>query len=267
MFLVLTFFYILNIFIRIFGLTWARFRRSAWDLYSVFSVTGTFVTTALLLSDFNQRDYVQLHKLFLVSIALLLIPRNNQLDQLFKTAAASVTQIANLLATWFVLFLVYAIAMTQTFGLTRFGENEAGNINLRTVPKALILLFRMSSGEGWNQNMVDFASIEPPFCTVGEHYYDGDCGSSGWARALFISWNLLSMYIFMNLFVSLIYESFSYVYQRSSGLSVISREEIRRFKQAWAEFDPSGSGFISKEKFPRLLGVSVYPALYLSYHD
>lgn len=66
----------------------------------------------------------------------------------------------------------------------------------------------------------------------------------------------MSMYIFVNLFVSLIYESFSYVYQRSSGLSVISREEIRRFKQAWAEFDPDGTGYISKAAFPRLLGVS-----------
>ena len=236
-------------------MTWARFRRSAWDLYSVFSVSGTFITTVLLLSNFQQRDYVQLHKLFLVSITLLLIPRNNQLDQLFKTAAASVTQIGNLLATWFVLFLVYAIAFTQTFGLTRFGDNGDGNINFRTVPKALILLFRMSSGEGWNQIMNDYSSATP-YCTIGNSYYDGDCGSDGWAQALFVSWNILSMYIFMNLFVSLIYESFSYVYQRSSGLSVISREEIRRFKQAWAEFDPSGTGYISKEKFPRLLGVS-----------
>jgi len=93
-------------------------------------------------------------------------------------------------------------------------------------------------------------------CTVGGSYYDGDCGSESWARALFIAWNILSMYIFVNLFVSLIYESFSYVYQRSSGLSVISREEIRRFKQAWAEFDPDGTGYISKAAFPRLLGVS-----------
>lgn len=250
----MTFFYVANIAIRIFGLTWARFRRSAWDLYSIFSVFGTLAASILLLTDIQRREYVQLHKLFLVSIALLLIPRNNQLDQLFKTAAASVTQIGNLLATWFVLFLVYAIAFTQTFGLTRFNSNEDGNINFRTVPKALILLFRMSSGEGWNQVMVDFADVVPPFCTVGNHYFDGDCGSTAWANALFVSWNILSMYIFVNLFVSLIYESFSYVYQRSSGLSVISREEIRRFKQAWAEFDPSGSGFISKEKFPRLLG-------------
>lgn len=227
-------------------------------MYSIFSVSGTFVTLILLLTNFKNRDYVQVHKLFLVSIALLLIPRNNQLDQLFKTAAASFTSIANLVATWFVLFLVFAIAFTQTFGLTRFAEGETDNQNFRTVPKALVMLFRMSSGEGWNEVMADFASVTPPYCTIGDHYYDGDCGSGGWAMALFISWNILSMYVFMNLFISLIYESFSYVYQRSNGLSVISREEIRRFKQAWAEFDPSGSGYISKEKFPRLLGVSLF---------
>lgn len=263
-FLCMMFVYIANITIRVIGLSWPRFRKSAWDMYAVFAVSGTFVTTVLLLTNFRQRDYVQAHKLFLVSVALLLIPRNNQLDQLFKTAAASLTAIGNLLATWFVLFLVFAIAMTQTFGLTRFGANETGNLNFRSVPKALILLFRMSVGEGWNQIMNDFASVQPPYCNIGESYYDGDCGSANWARALFIAWNIMSMYIFVNLFVSLIYESFSYVYQRSSGLSVISREEIRRFKQAWAEFDPDGTGYISKTAFPRLLGVSADQSLSFS---
>jgi len=255
-FLVLTLVYVANIVIRVIGLSWPRFRKSAWDVYSVLAVSGTLVTTVLLLTNYQNSNYAQVHKLFLVSVALLLIPRNNQLDQLFKTAAASLTAIGNLLATWFVLFLVFAIAMTQTFGLTRFGANETGNLNFRSVPKALILLFRTSVGEGWNQLMFDFATVVPPLCTVGDSYYDGDCGSESWARALFIAWNILSMYIFVNLFVSLIYESFSYVYQRSSGLSVISREEIRRFKQAWAEFDPDGTGYISKAAFPRLLGVS-----------
>ncbi|EMD91655.1 hypothetical protein COCC4DRAFT_188092 [Bipolaris maydis ATCC 48331] len=253
-FLVLTIAFIANVVIRIIGLSWHRFRKSAWDMFSIFSVTGTFVTSILVLARKDIRVFVQLHKLCLVSIALLLIPRNNSLDQLFKTAAASLASIGNLLATWFVLFLVYAIALTQTFGLTRFGENETGNINFRTVPKALIFLFVTSGGEGWNQYMEDFASIDKPYCTVGNRYFNSDCGSPEWARALFISWNILSMYIFVNLFVSLIYESFSYVYQRSSGLSVISREEIRRFKQAWAEFDPNGTGYISKDVFPRLLG-------------
>ncbi|KAI4924970.1 uncharacterized protein J4E92_007007 [Alternaria infectoria] len=253
-FLALTIVFIANIVIRIIGRSWHRFRRSAWDIYSIFSVAGTFVTSILVLAKDDVRPFVQLHKLFLVSIALMLIPRNNQLDQLFKTAAASLASIANLLATWFVLFLVYAIALTQTFGLTRFGASETGNINFRTVPKALVFLFVMSGGEGWNEFMEDFANVDKPYCTVGRRYFDSDCGSPEWARALFITWNILSMYIFVNLFVSLIYESFSYVYQRSSGLSVISREEIRRFKQAWAEYDPNGTGYISREVFPRLLG-------------
>lgn len=254
-----TLIYMANIVIRVVGLTWSRFRRSSWDMYAVVVVFGTFVTTLLLFSNFGNRTYVQLHKIGLVLIALLLIPRNNQLDQLFKTAAASFAAIANLLATWFVLFLAYAIALTQTFGLTKFNQNESTNVNFRTVPKALVVLFRISVGEGWNQLMTDFGTMEPPYCTVtddsGDGSLGGDCGSTEWARALFISWNIISMYIFVNLFVSLIYESFSYVYQRSSGLSIISREEIRRFKEAWAVHDKDGKGYISKEEFPRLLGV------------
>jgi hypothetical protein len=253
-FLLFTLLYVTNIGIRIVGKTWARFRKSAWDVYSLFAILGTVVSTVLLFSDLENRTFAQVHKLLLVSVVLLLIPRNDQLDQLFKTAAASLTSITNLLATWFVLFLVFAIALTQTFGLTRFGSQETGNVNVRTVPKALILLFRCSMGEGWNQIMEDYATVVTPYCTVGQRYFDGDCGSEEWARAIFISWNILSMYIFVNLFISLIYESFSYVYQRSSGLSIISREETRRFKLAWSEYDPDGTGYLSKEKFPRFLG-------------
>jgi hypothetical protein len=105
--------------------------------------------------------------LIATQIVIMLIPRNDQLDHLFKTAAASLTSIGNLIATWFVLFLVYAIALTQTFGkprfiyrnylkllilmvsgigLTRIGPNGNGNMNFRTVPKALILLFSMTCG-------------------------------------------------------------------------------------------------------------------------
>ncbi|KIW43817.1 uncharacterized protein PV06_04881 [Exophiala oligosperma] len=245
---------ITNVVIRIIGLSWHRFRRSSWDVYSIFALSGILVTSLMRLSNVTAGSFEQIHKLFLVSVTFLLIPRNNQLDQLFKTAAASLPLIANLLATWFVLFLVYAIAFTQAFALTRFGQNENNNVNFRTVPKALVLLFRTSIGEGWNQVMEDFAGIEPPFCVQGDSFFSSDCGSSAWARTLFISWNIISMYLFVSLFVSLIFESFSYVYQQSSGMSIVSRDEIRRFKQAWADFDPNGTGFISKEQFPRLLG-------------
>ncbi|TQS36328.1 hypothetical protein Golomagni_03227 [Golovinomyces magnicellulatus] len=265
-FFAFTLFFMANIFIRIFGLGWSRFRRNSWDLYSLLVVSGTFGTTILFFLQLKSQAVIQLHKFFLLMIVLLLIPRNNSLDQLFKTAGASVASIGNLLATWFVLFLVYAIALNQVFGLTRFGPNGDNNQNFRTVPKALVLLFRMSCGEGWNFIMEDYANIQPPFCVSAPSFFNSDCGSPKWARVLFISWNILSMYIFTSLFVSLIYESFSYVYQRSSGLNKVNREEIRRFKQAWATVDPNGSGYISKEQLPRLLkqltgvfAIKIYP--------
>ncbi|THC97538.1 hypothetical protein EYZ11_002961 [Aspergillus tanneri] len=253
LFFIFDFFYLANVAIRLIGLGWHRFIRSSWDLFSLVAIPGAFVTTILNFLLRKQAIMV-LNKLFLVSITLMLIPRNNQLDQLFKTAAASLTSIGNLLATWFVLFLVYAIAMNQTFGLTKFGGEENNNVNFRDVPRALILLFRMSCGEGWNELMEDYATMVPPMCTYGSDFLNDDCGSAAWARSLFISWNIISMYIFVALFVSLIYESFSYVYQRSSGLYAVSREDIRRFKQAWATYDPDGTGYISKDQFPRLLG-------------
>lgn len=224
-------------------------------MYALVTVSGAFVATlAFLIANTRGEVYVQLYKCFLVAIVLLLIPRNDALDQLFKTAAASLTVISNLLATWLVLFLVFAIAMTQAFSLTRFGGEETSDLNFRTVPKALILLFRMSLGEGWNEIMEDYAEIEPPLCVKDPVFFDSDCGSKPWARFLFVAWNILSMYIFVNLFVSLIYESFSYVYQRSGGMGAVDRDEIRRFKEAWRSVDPSGTGYISKEAFPRLLG-------------
>ncbi|CCU75102.1 calcium-channel protein CCH1 [Blumeria hordei DH14] len=253
MFFIFMLIFMTNTMIRIIGLSWTQYRRSSWDMFSLFAVLGSFASTILLLFHLQVRAVVLLHKLFLVMMVLLLIPRNDALDQLFKTAAASVVNIGNLLATWFVLFLVYAIAMTQSFGLTRFGPNEDNNQNFRTVPKALILLFRMSCGEGWNVVMEDYATILPPLCVSDSSFFNSDCGSSQWSRALFISWNILSMYIFTSLFVSLIYESFSYVYQNSGGLNKLNREELRHFKKAWATLDPSGSGFITKDQFPRLL--------------
>lgn len=254
LFFIFTLIYIANIVVRVVGLGWTRFRKSSWDLFSLVAVTGALSTSILFLTNKNQVTYIQLHKFFLVAVVLMLIPRNDALDQLFKTAAASLTTIGSLLATWLIFFLVFAIALTQTFSLTRFGSGEDANVNLRTVPHALILLFRFSCGEGWNEVMEDFAQIKPPLCVEGPTFFDSDCGSTAWARVLFVAWNIISMYIFVSLFVSLIYESFSYVYQRTSGLAVVDRDEIRRFKEAWRSVDPSGTGFISKEAFPRLLG-------------
>lgn len=41
--------------------------------------------------------------------------------------------------------------------------------------------------------------VTVPMCVRGESFYESDCGSQGYARALFVSWNIISMYIFVSM--------------------------------------------------------------------
>ena len=145
-FLALSLIYVANIVIRMVGLGTYHYFRSLWDVYDLVIVTGTITTTVIMLANVQNNIFLQFQKLFLVGIAFNLIRKNDALDQLFKTAASSLPTIASLLFIWLVLFMVYAIAMTQIFGLTRIGPNGTGTLNFRTIPNALIVLFRMSLG-------------------------------------------------------------------------------------------------------------------------
>jgi voltage-dependent calcium channel len=145
-FVALSIIYIVNIVIRMIGLGAHHYFRSLWDVYDLFIVVGVFGTTVTAIAQVQNNVFLQFQKLFLVGIVFNLIPKNDGLDQLFKTAASSLPTIVSLLSIWLVLFIVYAIAFTQIFGLTRLGPNGTGALNFRTIQNALVVLFRMSLG-------------------------------------------------------------------------------------------------------------------------
>ncbi|KAF8137825.1 Ion transport protein-domain-containing protein [Mycena galopus ATCC 62051] len=81
-----------------------------------------------------------------------------------------------------------------------------------------------------------------------------DCGSTAWAFTLFIAWNLLSMYIFVNMFTGVIVENFSYVFQTSDASKSITRAQMRSFKKVWAEFANPKTGFLERSRFVPFFG-------------
>jgi len=130
---------------------------------------------------------------------------------------ASLPAILNIFALWGVLFLVFAIFYIEVFGLVRWQTQETHNANYYSFGNTLVLLVLQSTGyvffvsfpekafadsfpasnrEGWNQFMHDYAMTEFPRCTESPNYLESDCGSSAWAYALFIIWNVLSMCTF-----------------------------------------------------------------------
>jgi hypothetical protein len=242
----------LNITIRIFGLSLRLFLKRPWDVLSLFFISSGLTISIIHLCYPHNAITTYTNLILQDAIILLVIPYIPAFEELLNIAIASIPLISTLLVTWFVFLLFYAIGLTQAFGLTRFGRNETGNVNFRNIPKALILLFRMTLGEGRTKIMEDFAAIVPPYCTVGKRFWEGDCGDAVLARVFFISWKVLSTYLFTSLFISLVYESFSYVYHGfviKSG--TITRDDLRHFKDVWALVDPNRTGYIPPESLAR----------------
>ncbi|KAG6837569.1 hypothetical protein H0H93_006983 [Arthromyces matolae] len=263
--------YILDVFVRLFGLGWSSFRSDGWNAFDIIVAGGSFITT--LVVRFGSSGFVtqQLQKLFLVSIAFKLVQRNNNLNMLFKTAVASLPVIFSLLGLWLILFIFFAILYVEVFSLTKWGSGENHGQNYISISSSLVMLAFMSVGEGWNQFMHDY-TISYPRCTNNSSttITDTDCGSESWAFALFITWNLLSMYIFVNMFTGVVVENFSYVFQRSAGgAKSITREQMRSFKKVWAEFANPKTGYLERQKFVPFFGklsgafeVKIYPSEY-----
>ncbi|GAA5943198.1 hypothetical protein JCM10213_006241 [Rhodosporidiobolus nylandii] len=241
-FLGFTLLYVVDIGVRLAGLG-AAFFQSGWNLYDLVVVSGTSATTILVLAGSTSNTAIQLQKLFLVSIVFKLVQRENRLNQLFKTAAASLPAILSIFALWLVLFLVFAIFYLELFGLTRWESAETWTSNYYTFWNAMVLLALQSTGEGWNEYMHNY-TVEFPRCTNSLNYLFSDCGSEPGAYALFILWNILSMYLFVNLILGAVIENFSFVFQSYNKVTSINREQMRSFKKVWAQFDPERTGHL-----------------------
>ncbi|KAI0247528.1 Ion transport protein-domain-containing protein [Lactifluus subvellereus] len=266
-FLFVTVMYVADIVVRFYGLGWQSFRANGWNVFDVIVATGSLLTTISVRVGASGYVIDQLQKLFLVSIAFKLVQRMNNLNKLFKTSVASLPVIISLLSLWLVLFVFFGILFVETFSLTKWNTMETREQNYSTMGNALVMLAFMTSGESWNQYMHDYTTTYPRCTNSSPNDLDSDCGSTGWAYTLFISWNILSMYIFVNMFTGVVVENFSYVFQTTGGAKAVTREEMRAFKKIWAEFANQKTGFLERAQFVpffRKLGgifeVRIYPA-------
>ncbi|KAI6015330.1 Ion transport protein-domain-containing protein [Pisolithus orientalis] len=253
--------YMLDIIVRFYGLGWESFRDNGWNIFDVIVASGSFTATIIVQFGSANPTIQQLQKLFLVCISFKLVQRVDSLNQL-----ASLPVILNLLGLWLVVFLFFAIMYLEVFGMTKWFSGESNTQNYQSMGSALLMLSFMSTGEGWNQYMHDYATVYPRCTYTTGDIAETDCGSTAWAFSLFIAWNLLSMYIILNMFTGVVVENFSYVFQSTGGAKSITRREMRSFKKVWAEFSNAKTGQLERQNIgpflARLDGVfetRIYP--------
>merc|ERR1711871_1485106 len=137
------------------------YMKDRWNLFDGLVVTGSLLTLA-----FATR-YVfalQLLRAFRVLRLVRLIKRATMLRTMFETLFISMPSMANILLLMLLIFWIYAVIGVSVFGDTREGEGLGRAANFNSFATALLTLFQVATGEGWDVVMDD-SGVEWPYCT------------------------------------------------------------------------------------------------------
>ena len=123
----------------------------------------------------------------------------------------------------------------------------------------MLTLFRMSTGEAWNDIMFDCARERSIiFDCVSEQSFEemerdgiNGCGQKGPAIFYFLSFMLIVSFIFLNLFIAIILEGFSKSQQEEDIR--IKEETLEEFTNVWMMFDPKATGFIEIDDLVKIV--------------
>ncbi|XP_037089307.1 sodium leak channel non-selective protein-like [Pollicipes pollicipes] len=176
------------------------------------------------------------------------------LKMLMLTVVVSVYKSFFIIMGMFLLLLSYAFAGTILFGTVKYGEGIGRQANFKTAPNSIVMLFRIVTGEDWNQIMHD-CMVEPPSCTPaarGSSYWLTDCGNFTVALVFFCSFYVIITYIVLNLLVAIIMENFSLFYSNEED-ALLSYADIRNFQNTWNVVDKNQRGVIPVRKVKFIL--------------
>ncbi|KAI9305722.1 Ion transport protein-domain-containing protein [Cunninghamella echinulata] len=239
--------YTIEIAIKAFGMGINKFIFLWWNIYDII-VLPIAITTCLLRSLINDSFLLDvIFHLAQIALAFRLARRIESLDTLLKAIKKALPSIAYTTGVFTFVIFIFAVIFQELFDNTSYGPYGHHNANFRTIGISVLTLFRMTTGENWDFLMHDF-SKESPNCVEGK-----DCGSHVAAYILFILFYVVCTYIFVNLFTVIVINNFSFTIDKQSQLTIITRKDIRFFKDAWAEYDPMATGYIQKQDIPRFL--------------
>ena len=104
---------------------------------------------------FTALPLVSVFRIFRVVRLIRLIPKATGLRTLFQTLAFSFPALFNVGGVLSLFFFMYAVIGMQLFGTVKRGTHLNRHANFEHFGRALLTLFRMSTGESWNGIMHD----------------------------------------------------------------------------------------------------------------
>lgn len=182
-------------------------------------------------------------RIFRIARLLRVLEFAKGIRQLLVALMISLPALFNIGTLLFLVIFIYAIIGMSAFGrVKKEGNNMDDIVNFETFGNSMMLLFRLSTGSGWN-DVVSSLSIQPPNCDPGYHGYPkGNCGSPFGAAAYLISYIVIVFMIIVNMYIAVILENVNRAHENDDF--AITKEDFDFYYRKWAEFVPNGKQFI-----------------------
>jgi hypothetical protein len=149
-----------------------------------------------------------------VSRLLRMVKTSEGLRTLLKTLFMSMGNILNTAALLALILFTFAVAGMSLFGSVPDGEFINEDVNFRSFYIAMMTLWRASTGESWNGIMHDCQNSEGVI-----------------AVAFWVAYQLMTFFIFMNVFIAVIGESFNdnQATEDENDILALKKKDIKNF--------------------------------------
>jgi hypothetical protein len=218
--------FILEAILKIFALTFQQYIANPWNRFDFVVVLGSVCDIVFASLDGFELGSL-LGKIFRIARVLRIVRLGKSISglrRLIVTLVSSIPALVNVGSLLLLLFFIYAIMGVQSFGSLGNEETLTVHANFRTFGVALLTLFRISTGEGWDGFLFESESQGHPFAWV-----------------FFVSFVTIASFIMLNLFITIIVEEFETSEAETDGMS---DSHLQAFKIVWRYFDPQGIGRI-----------------------
>jgi len=181
---------------------------------------------------------VTILRIMRVARLIRLVKTSESLRSLLKTLFMSMPNIFNTAALLALIIFTFSVAGLSLLGNVPGEDFVDDNVNFRSFYIAFMTLFRAATGESWNGIMHD--------CYAGEGII---------AILFWLTYTLLAFFIFMNVFIAVIGESFDDNQQTEdeNDILALKKKDIKAFRNTWAKYNPMGELYMRTSRLSDFL--------------
>jgi len=221
--------------------------QDGWNIFDFTIVIISFVSYPI-----DSLGNVSALRLFRLARLFRMFAKIPALRALFETLILSSSSLINVGSLIFVIFYIYAILGVFLFGRVAWSDGGLSqHANFSTFPAAIITLWRMATGDAWEEIQWGCQIQESSgYCSNS----DGNCGYE-WAPIYTISFMIFVSLVMVNLFIAVILEGFA----ESGEDDQEFVGHLQGWKTAWNKLDPQATGILPAEDVIRMVQTTPKP--------